>query len=130
MTDQRPLERRYRRWLALYPRSFRAEHEEEMVAVLMQGADPDQRRPRPGEAADLAAHGLRRRGGHRFPGDWERAHAKVMFPVRIAIALWLCFISAMLVGFDRGVLWLILLIPAIAAHIYIAYRIRPNAVRR
>lgn len=32
MTDQSPLERRYRRWLALYPRSFRAEREEEMVS--------------------------------------------------------------------------------------------------
>jgi hypothetical protein len=129
MTDQSPLERRYRRWLALYPRSFRAEHEEEMVAVLMQGADPDQSRPKAGEAADIAAHGLRRRA-RRFPGDWERAHAKVMFPVRIAIAVWLCFISAMLVGFDRGELWLILLVPAIAAHLYIAYRIRPSTVRR
>jgi hypothetical protein len=129
MTDQSPLERRYRRWLALYPQSFRAEHEEEMVAVLMQAADPDQSRPTAGEAADLAAHGLRRRGGRRFPGDWERAHAKVMFPVRIAIAVWLCFISAMLVGFHRADLWLILLVPAIAAHTYIAYRIRPSAVK-
>jgi hypothetical protein len=129
MTDQSPLERRYRQWLALYPHTFRAEHEEEMVAVLMQGADPDQNRPKAGEAADLAAHGLRRRAARRFPGDWERAHAKVMFRVRIAIAMWLCFISATLVGFDRGELWLILLIPAIAAHIYIAYRIRPTARR-
>jgi hypothetical protein len=127
MTDQSPLERRYRRWLALYPKSFRAEHEEEMVAVLMQGADPDQRRPKARQAADLAAHGLRRRTGRRFPSDWERAHAKVMFPVRIVIALWLCILSALLVGFDRGELWLILLVPAIAAHIYIAYQIRPSA---
>lgn len=127
MTDQSPLERRYRRWLALYPQSFRAEHEEEMVAVLMHGADPDQSRPKAREAADLATHGLRRRAGRRFPGDWERAHAKVMFPTRIAIALWLCFISAMLVGFHHGELWLILLVPAIAGHIYIAYQIRPTA---
>jgi hypothetical protein len=130
VTDQSPLERRYRRWLALYPRAFRAEREEEMISVLMQGADPDQRRPRAGEAADLARHGLRRRAGRRFPGEWERAHAKVMFPVRIAIALWLCFISAVLVGFHRSELWLILLVPAIAAHIYIAYQIRPGAARR
>lgn len=129
MTDQSPLERRYRRWLALYPRSFRAEHEEEMVAVLMQGADPSQSRPTTGEAADLATHGLRRRAGRHFPGDWERAHSKVMFPIRIAIALWLCFISAMLVGFQVGELWLLLLVPAAAAHIYIAYQIRPSAAR-
>ena len=125
-----PLERRYRRWLALYPRSFRAEHEEEMVAMLMQQAGPDQRRPKPADSANLAIHGLRRRAGGRVPGDWERAHAKVMFPVRIAIALWLCFISAMLLGFHRGQWWLILLIPAIAVHGYIAYQIRPGVIRK
>lgn len=130
MTDRNRLERRYRRWLAFYPRSFRAEHEEEMAAMLMQAANPDQDRPNAGEAVNLVMHGLRRRAGRRFPGDWERAHAKVMFPVRIAIALWLCFISAMLVGFHRGELWLVLLIPAIAAHVYIAYRIRPTVARK
>jgi hypothetical protein len=130
MTDQSRLERRYRRWLALYPRSFRSAREDEMLAVLMQGAGLGQSHPRASEVANLAMHGLRRRAGDRFPGEWERAHAKVMFPLRIAIALWLCFISAMLVGFNRGQLWLLLLIPAIAAHIYIAYQIRPNAGAR
>ena len=98
-----------------------------MVGVLMQAASPEQRRPHAAEAADLATHGLRRRAAGRFPGDWERAHAKAMFPIRIAIALWLCFISAMLVGFDRGQPWLILLVPAIATHVYIAYQIRPSS---
>jgi hypothetical protein len=130
MTEQDPLERRYRRWLALYPRSFRAEHEEEMIAVLMQRADPGQRRPKTADVADIAVHGVGRRAGSRFPGDWERAHAKVMFPLRIAIALWLCFISAMLIGFHRGEPWLVVLLPAIAAHIYIAYQIRPTATRK
>lgn len=81
------------------------------------------------EAADLAAHGVHRWAGAYFPSDWERTHAKVMFPVRIAIALWLCFIGAMLIAFHRGKPWLILLIPAIAAHLYIAYRIRPDHAR-
>jgi hypothetical protein len=44
MTDHSRLERRYRRWLALYPKSFRAERKDEIVAVLIQGADPDQTR--------------------------------------------------------------------------------------
>ncbi len=131
MTEHTPLERRYRRWLALYPKSFRAEHEDEMVAVLMQGAAPGQTRPRPREAANLAAHGLRRRvRAGRLPGDWERAHAKVMFPVRIIIALWLCFISAMLLAYGRGELWLLLTVPALLLHLYIAYRIRPSAIPR
>ena len=129
MTDHSPLERRYRRWLAFYPKSFRAEREEEMVSVLMQGADSDQTRPRAREAADLAMHGLRRRV-RRFPSDWERAHANVMFPVRIVIALWLCLLSAFLIVYHHGELWLLLLVPAILLHLYIAYRIRPSAIRR
>ena len=129
MTDHSPLERRYRRWLAFYPKSFRAEREEEMVSVLMQGADPDQTRPRAREAADLAMHGLRRRV-RRFPSDWERAHANVMFPVRIVIALWLCLLSAFLIVYHHGELWLLLLVPAILLHLYIAYRIRPSAIPR
>jgi hypothetical protein len=131
MTDHSPLERRYRRWLALYPKSFRAEREDEMVAVLIQGADPDQTRPRAREAANLAAHGLRRRGRDgRFPSDWERAHANVMFPLRIVIALWLCLLSAFLIVYHQGEVWLLLLVPAIALHLFIAYRIRPSAVPR
>jgi hypothetical protein len=77
---------------------------------------------------NLITHGLRRRAGSaRLPGNWERAHAKVMFPLRILIALWLCFISAILVAYHVGELWLLLLVPAILLHIYIAYRIRPSA---
>jgi hypothetical protein len=131
MTDQSPLERRYRRWLALYPKSFRADREDEMVAVLIQGADPDQTRPRAREAANLARYALRRRASDgRLPGDWERAHANVMFPVRIMIALWLCLISAFLVVYHRGELWLLLIVPAILLHLYIAYRIRPGTIPR
>ncbi len=131
MNDHSQLERRYRRWLALYPKSFRAEREDEMVAVLMQGAGPEQTRPRLSEAADIARHGLRRRArGGQLPSQWERAHAKVMFPVRILIALWLCFITAMLIAYHRGELWLLLLVPAILLHLYIAYRIRPGAIPR
>jgi hypothetical protein len=39
------LERGYRRLLAWYPRGFRAEQGDEMLAVLMAGAGEDQRRP-------------------------------------------------------------------------------------
>jgi hypothetical protein len=131
MTDHSPLERRYRRWLALYPKSFRAEREDEMAAVLIQGADSDQTHPRAREAANLAGHGLRQRvrDGH-LPGNWERAHANVMFPVRVIIALWLCLLSLFLIVYQRGELWLLLLVPAILLHLYIAYRIRPSAIPR
>ena len=53
MSDSAILERRYRRLLACYPRAFRREHEQEILSVLMAGADEGQQRPRLGEAFDL-----------------------------------------------------------------------------
>ena len=58
MTDSAGLERRYWRLLACYPRAFRREHEQEILAVLMAGADEGQHRPRLGEAANLIRHAL------------------------------------------------------------------------
>jgi hypothetical protein len=58
MSDSAELERRYRRLLACYPRAFRHEHEQEIVAVLMAGAAEDQQRPGLGEAANLVKHAL------------------------------------------------------------------------
>ncbi len=49
------LERRYRRRIALFPRHWRAEHEEEMLGVLLQGAAPNQRRVSAAETLDLLA---------------------------------------------------------------------------
>ena len=56
MSDRAGLERRYRRLLACYPRRFRREHEQEILAVLMAGADEGQQRPGLGETANLAKH--------------------------------------------------------------------------
>jgi hypothetical protein len=58
MSDSSDLERRYRRLLASYPRAFRREHEQEILAVLMAGADEGQQRPRFGEAVNLIHHAL------------------------------------------------------------------------
>lgn len=63
MSDSANLERRYRQLLAGYPRAFRREHEQEILAVLMAGADEGQRRPRLGEAANLINYALRMRLG-------------------------------------------------------------------
>lgn len=54
-----PLERHYRRLLAVYPAAYRHIYEEEIVAVLMEGAEPGRRRPSPAEAADLLRSGFR-----------------------------------------------------------------------
>jgi hypothetical protein len=53
VTDPSHLERRYRRLLAWYPRTFRREHEEEILCVLMAGAEDGRWRLRLAESADL-----------------------------------------------------------------------------
>lgn len=57
------LERSYRRLVAFYPRSFRRENGEEIVAVLLATARESQRRPGVAESADLLKGALRMRIG-------------------------------------------------------------------
>ncbi|MEV4745117.1 hypothetical protein AB0K21_01950 [Streptosporangium sp. NPDC049248] len=61
------LEERYRYWLRLLPASYRAEREEEMVAVFLEGSpdasDADGPRPRWSEIASVAALAVRVRLG-------------------------------------------------------------------
>ena len=59
MTDSSRLERRYRRVLACYPKAFRRESGEEILAVLMATAGEGQRRVGPAESADLIMGALR-----------------------------------------------------------------------
>ncbi len=58
MSDQADLERGYRRLLAWYPRAFRWENGQEILAVLMACAPDGQRRPGLAESADLIRSGL------------------------------------------------------------------------
>jgi hypothetical protein len=67
MTDSPRLERGYRRILACYPRAFRRESEEEILAVLMATAREGQRRVGLAEAADLIRGALRMHRGPRLP---------------------------------------------------------------
>jgi hypothetical protein len=53
MTGSADLERRYRRLLAWYPRGFRHEHEDEILSVLLAGAEDGRRRPGLAESTDL-----------------------------------------------------------------------------
>lgn len=57
------LERAYRRLVTCYPRSFRRENTEEIIAVLLATAREDQRRPSLAEAADLLRGAARMRLG-------------------------------------------------------------------
>jgi hypothetical protein len=57
------LERGYRRLIAWYPRSFRKDNEEEILAVLLATAGEGQRRPSLAESADLLRGAIRMRMG-------------------------------------------------------------------
>jgi hypothetical protein len=61
MTDSAVLERSYRKVLALYPRSFRKDNEDEILAVLMETAEEGQTRIGLAEAADLIRGAMRMR---------------------------------------------------------------------
>ncbi|GAA3811560.1 hypothetical protein GCM10022226_35160 [Sphaerisporangium flaviroseum] len=80
-----PLEARYRRLLACYPRDHRARHEAEMMGVLQAGARPGQTRPDLADVADLlrgaARVHTRRAFGAVSAGAWRDGLA-------VAVALW------------------------------------------
>jgi hypothetical protein len=78
MNEFPQLERRYRRLLACYPRAFRRENEEEILAVLLACAQDKQRRPGFAASADLIRGAVRMR--LRLAGQPPRA-------VRTAIRL-------------------------------------------
>jgi hypothetical protein len=59
MTGRSPLERRYRRMLACYPKAFRRANEDEMLAVLLATAREGQQRVGLAGAADLIMGALR-----------------------------------------------------------------------
>ncbi len=124
MTDAADLERRYRRLLACYPAAFRHDHEQEILSVLMAGADQGQQWPRLAEVADLLRSAIYMRVRTRLGTSWawEYRHRRVIVPVRIASGIWLVALTAILYGYGAGGWWGLLLIPAAAAHFYVAYR--------
>jgi hypothetical protein len=123
-TNARRLERRYRHLLALYPKAFRQEQQQEILAVLMAAAREDQRRPRLAESADLVTNAIVMRVRHtKVPTSWEYRHARFVVPARIVIGIWLLFLTAVLYGYGRGGWWGAVLIPAATLHFYIAYRL-------
>jgi len=77
MSDISPLERGYRRVLACYPKAFRRESEEEILAVLLATAHEGQRRVGLAESADLI------RGALRMHFGLSRAPRSVRNAVRL-----------------------------------------------
>ncbi|OJF14820.1 hypothetical protein [Couchioplanes caeruleus] len=84
------LEAYYRRLLAAYPREHRLDYEEEMLGVLLAGAEPGRRRPTVAEVADLLRSGLTARiirGGARQRGTgWRDAASAVGFLAALILA--------------------------------------------
>jgi hypothetical protein len=67
MSDIADLERGYRRWLRCYPKTFRREHETEILGVLMAGARDGRRQPALTECLDLMSSALWMRLRPRVP---------------------------------------------------------------
>jgi hypothetical protein len=124
MTNSSRLERRYRSLLALYPKAFRREHEQEILSVLMAAAPEGQNRPRLAESTDLVRNAIfMRLRQTKVPTTWEYAHARLMLPIRVVTGVWLVFLTVILYGYGRGGWWGALLVPAATLHFYIAYRL-------
>ncbi len=81
MKDIDTLERGYRRLLAVYPRAFRRENEEEILAVLLACAPDGLRRPGLATSADLIRSALLMRVRPTVPHSARavRAAVKVMY---------------------------------------------------
>ncbi len=114
-----PLERRYRRLLAFYPRPFRREHGEEMLAVLLESAAEGQRWPRLGDSANLLRNALWMR---RLGADWPNTHhPRLWLMVRLLAGTWLLILTAILCGYGRW--WGLALVPFALLHFALALRL-------
>ncbi len=142
MSDSADLERRYRRLLALYPKAFRDQHEQEILSVLMAGAADGQRRPRLAESADLIGNAiLARLHQMKLHPSWdyrqvmrrslaiEASHPRRSILIRVSVGVWLLFLTGLIYGSGHGGWWGALLVPAAALHFYLAYRLT-RTVRR
>jgi hypothetical protein len=102
VTDQANLERRYRRLLASYPRAFRQDSGEELIAVLMACATDGQRRPGLAASVDLISSGLRMRLRPSVPPSTPtvRAAVRLMYAgvAVTTVSLIAAIISVALVG--------------------------------
>jgi hypothetical protein len=93
MTDSPDLERGYRRLLACYPRAFRREHAEEVLAVLMAGAPHGQKRPRLAESADVFWSALKMRLRGPRPASENRPWADALAVFSLVAPLFLLLVD-------------------------------------
>ncbi len=86
MNSSPSLERGYRRLLACYPRAFRRENEDEILAVLLATASEDQRRPGLAISADLLRSSLLMRLRPTVPHSARTVRAAVTLIYLAALA--------------------------------------------
>jgi hypothetical protein len=86
MNSSASLERGYRRLLAFYPRAFRRENEEEILAVLMATAEDGQQRPGLAISADLIRSGVLMRLRPTVPRSAHTVRAAVKLVYLAAVA--------------------------------------------
>ncbi|MDF5751617.1 hypothetical protein [Spongiactinospora sp. TRM90649] len=111
---QRLLERRYRRMLVAYPRGYRAGHGEELIATLLETAEPHRSTPPLTEAAALLTGGLRTRivqaargpswadGLHLTITALAFANLATLLPYATTIPLWTALAALAALAVARG----------------------------
>ncbi|HWD70100.1 MAG TPA: hypothetical protein VG293_07875 [Solirubrobacteraceae bacterium] len=121
------LERRYRRLLHLYPRSYQAKHGEDMLGVLMRDSKAGDGRSRLASARDLTRGALlvhtRYWWQMRAATEHQRLavrHPLIVIRVRLAVAVWLCVLTALLCA--RGDWWGLAILLFVVAHLVLAGR--------
>jgi len=123
--DSTQLERRYQRLLAFYPTAFRREHEQEMLSVLIAGAEEGQRRPSLEEAIDLVSNAIFMRLSQMFEKlfvrSYERQHRRLLWGFRIVWGLVLLGLA--ILALSSGSWLALLFLVAAAADFVFGYRI-------
>jgi hypothetical protein len=99
VTGSAGLERRYRRVLACYPKAFRRENGEEILAVLLATAHEGQQRPGLAESADLIRSALRMHLGLSRAPRPVRAAVRLMC---VGAVLTLADVATVLVTLGRA----------------------------
>ena len=93
MTGSSGLEQGYRRLLACYPRVYRREHAEEILAVLMASAPQGQKRPRLAESADVFWSALKMRLRGPGPASENRPWADALALFSLVAPLFLLLVD-------------------------------------
>jgi hypothetical protein len=121
------LERRYRRLLSLYPRSYREQHGEDMLGVLMTDSTEGRSKTRLAAMLDLVRNAflVHTRYWWEMRTATERGrlaarHPLVVIRIRLAVAVWLCVVTAVLCA--RGYWWGLAFLLFVAAHLVLAGR--------